>query len=105
MELDVMQRLLLLHILPKEGDITMVRILRKLREDLSFTEEEHQKLNLRTEGPALVWDDKTYTKNVEIGLKAREMIVASLNRLNEQKKLTEEFLSLWEVFIEAGSVS
>ena len=36
MELSVYDRLILLNILPKEGDFTTLKIVRKLREDLTI---------------------------------------------------------------------
>jgi len=47
MKLRTYERLLLLNVLPREGDLTMIRIVRQLREALSFTEEEHAALNVR----------------------------------------------------------
>ncbi len=46
MKLSVGERLQLLALLPSEGEITSLKILRKLRESLSFSEEEHRSLNL-----------------------------------------------------------
>lgn len=40
MELNIMERVKLLETLPPEGDILTLKILRKLRETLSFNEEE-----------------------------------------------------------------
>jgi len=40
MELDIMERVKLLEVLPSEGDLITLKILRKLRETLSFSEAE-----------------------------------------------------------------
>lgn len=40
MELTIIERLKLLEVLPKEGDLLTLKILRKLRESLSFSEDE-----------------------------------------------------------------
>jgi len=40
MELDIMERVKLLEALPSEGDLLTLKILRKLRESLSFSEAE-----------------------------------------------------------------
>ena len=42
--LSVKGRLMLLGILPAEGDLTTIRIVRELREGLSFSETEHKQL-------------------------------------------------------------
>lgn len=40
MELSIMERIKLLEVLPQQGDLLTLKILRKLRESLSFSEEE-----------------------------------------------------------------
>lgn len=40
MELTILERIKLLEVLPKEGDLLTLKILRKLRESLSFSEDE-----------------------------------------------------------------
>ncbi|KKL25025.1 hypothetical protein LCGC14_2409420, partial [marine sediment metagenome] len=47
MKLTIPERLVLVTILPAEGDYTTLKLVRKLRESLSFTEEEHKELNFR----------------------------------------------------------
>ena len=102
MELNVFDRVVLLNILPKEGDITTLRIIRKLREDLSFTEEEHRVLQFDFEDERIKWKtDGDVPKAIEIGEKAKEIIRERLRELNGQKKLTEEHLPLYEKFVEA----
>ena len=49
MELTTVERLKLLEILPPEGDILTLKILRKLRETLSFTEDELESIGARSE--------------------------------------------------------
>jgi len=47
MKLTVQERVVLVTILPAEGDYTTIKLVRKLRESLSFSEEEHKQLNFR----------------------------------------------------------
>jgi hypothetical protein len=101
MILNTLERLLLLAALPKEGDITSLKIIRKLREDLSFTEEEHARLKF-TPGPddSINWDvygDEN--REIPIGEKATDIVVFALKKLNHDKKLTEQHFSLFEKFI------
>ena len=49
MELTTVERLKLLEVLPSEGDILTLKILRKLRETLSFNEEELKEIGARNE--------------------------------------------------------
>lgn len=102
MKLLVHERLNLMGILPQEGDFTTLKIVRELRESLSFTEEEHAELNFQQEGESIKWtmpeDAEMLNKEIEIGKKAEGIIVAALEKLNEDKKLTEQFFSLYEKF-------
>lgn len=100
MKLGVFERLILLNILPKEGDFLTLKIIRKLREELSFTEAEHKELQFQQEGGQIKWkSDGDKPKNIEIGEKARDVIVGVLKKLNDDKKLTDEHFSLYEKFV------
>lgn len=103
MTLTVSERVLLLNILPGEGDVLSLRIIRKLREALSFSEEEHAALNLKHDGGFIHWNAKAAAdaapKNVELGPKAQELIADALKQMSAQKKLREEHLGLWEKFV------
>lgn len=100
MKLGIADRLVLLSILPKEGDLTTVRIVHELRQTLSFTEEEHTDLGIRTEGDQVLWSSNGVIKDVSIGLKAQVLICDELKKLDQQKTLTEEHLPLYEKFVE-----
>lgn len=114
--LGVLQRITLLGVLPREGDILTMRIIRELREALSFSEDEHKALDLRTEpGPdgkgAILWrqldaDGKPLvcTKAIEIGPKARQVISNALTELSAAKKLHDEHVDLYDMFVKAQPV-
>jgi len=97
--LSVHQRLLLLGILPEEGNLTTIRIVRELREALSFSESEHEALKLRVEGGRVFWeDDVVGDKDIDIGPKAAEVVRDALGNLDADGKLTVEHLTLCELF-------
>lgn len=101
MILTTLERLLLLNILPKEGDFTTIKIVRKLREALSFTEEEHavRKFNTSPEGNTTWTLGTPDAVEISIGEKAADMIVVELKKLNDEKKLSEQTFSLYEKFV------
>jgi hypothetical protein len=100
-ELNVQERLVLLGVLPKEGDFTTIKLVRKLRESLSFDEDEHKALNFVQTGDQVTWKtDVPQTKRVAIGEKQSDIIRDALKKLSEQKKLRDEHLSLYEKFVE-----
>jgi len=99
-ELTVMERLVLLNILPKEGDFTTIKLLRKLRENLSFDEDEHKKLNFVQDGGQVRWNQEALSnKRIQIGEKQSDIIHDALKKLNDEKKLMDEHFSLYEKFV------
>ena len=61
MKLSVMERMMLLSILPPTGTFANLKVLRIAREALSFDDKEHKALNIRYEGESgktqMRWDD------------------------------------------------
>lgn len=107
MELKVLDRLVLLSILPKEGDITTIKIARRLREDLSFDEEEHKALDITTKNPdtgeddgRLHWKrDADIPRDIEIGPKAMSIIRKRFEDLDKQGKLRDEQIDIYDKFM------
>jgi hypothetical protein len=106
MVLTVFDRLILLNILQIEGDITTLRILRELKEALSFSEEEHKVLEFRQEVDKMVWkSDADVNKDFTIGDVAKDIIKKRLQELSDKKKLREEHIPLFEKFVEGNNGS
>lgn len=100
MKLGVFERLILLNILPKEGDFTTLKIIRKMREDLSFSEEEHKTLEFKFEENRVQWKSEAdKPREINFGEKATDVIVEVLKKLNSDKKLTDQHYSLYEKFV------
>jgi hypothetical protein len=100
MTLTVLDRVLLLNALPKVGDITTVRIVRQLREELSFSEEEHAQLKFEQKPDFLGWNpDANVVKDITLGAKATAVIVDTLKALNTTKQLTSDHLELFDKFV------
>lgn len=98
--LTVLERLLALTLLPKEGSYTDLKLVREARENLSFTEDEHKLLMFREENGQTMWADVVEAKDIKLGLVAERKIQDALKKLDEEGKLTEQFMSLYEKFIE-----
>jgi len=98
-KLSVHQRLVLLNILPQEGDLTTIRLVRELREDLSFSEDEHAALNFQHGQGNVRWnDDVVDDKDIDIGPKAADVVRKALGELDKNGKLREGHLSLVDTF-------
>ena len=113
MVFSVLERLLLLDILPKEGDILSLKTARKLREAISFTDEEHEIVQFRKTGEVYVedgvekvvypgqvaWMNKEYKAEIEVSEKAEDMIVVALKKASETRKLTDQYIDLYDRFV------
>mgnify|MGYP001571220267 CR=1 FL=1 len=100
MLLTIKDRLILLGTLANvQGNLTELRILRELREALSFSEKEHKKLNIREEGGRILWKEGE-PKEVEIGEVAKRVIVNKLKELNAQGLLSDDHLGIADKFPE-----
>ena len=106
MQLGVFDRVLLLNILPREGDFRTLKVLRKLADDLGFSEDEAAALQFQQDGVSIKWrQEADAPKDVPMGEIAREIIADRLRELDKQKKLTLEHMSLYERFVLDGDGS
>lgn len=96
MELGVAERIILLNILPREGDLTTLRIVRDLQTSLSFTEEEHKIYNFRVEDNKTFWDNDDRKVEIGIGDKAMGIIREAIKRATA---LRYEWLPLCDRFL------
>lgn len=133
LELTVFERLMLSNVLPKEGDFVTLKLVRKLREALSFGEEEIATINFQNlwrcpqckeESFAsrqikcdkckiycapvgqVTWDEakaKEIVKDVHMGSTMQTLCVATLQKLSAEKKLTDQYYSLFEKFCGEGA--
>ena len=101
-----MERVVLLGILPKEADFLTLKLLRTVKENLSFDDNEHKKLKFRSENGMTLWDaksgEKMKDKDVPIGEIITEEIKKILKDMDKSKKLKEEHITLYEKFIEGN---
>ncbi len=102
MKLNVKDRMLLFSILPREGDIVSLKLLRKVREDLALSEVESKKYveAQLPNGNTLLQGKYKTTKDIHVGDVVMTIIVAKLEELNKAKKLHEDHIGLYERFIE-----
>lgn len=102
MTFGVADRLRLLQLLPREGNLVTLRIVRDLRRELSFSEEELAALGVVENQAAqtIKWDtEHEVPKDIPIGLRALTLIVDLLRERDQQKKMTVELLDLYERFV------
>ena len=102
MILTLPERIVLLNVLPAEGNVITLRVAQQLRMEVALSEEEIAKAELVQDGERMHWKaGADVSKDVEIGEAARGIVVEALKKLNEQSKLTTNHISLYEKFVEA----
>jgi len=106
-KLSVLNRLSLLGLLAKKGDSTTLKIIRELREELGFTEEQHALLKFQQlPGGKVKWDEKLFPSQEfefaegSIRLSLLEEVKTQLRKWEEAKTLELDYLSLYEVLCE-----
>ena len=100
MELSTKERIVLNMIMePQAGRYDTLKIVRKLREDLSFSEEEIKECGLQArDDGGLSWT-KTIDKEVAIGEVAMGIIKKQFEKLDKEGKLHETHLDIYEKFV------
>ena len=100
-ELGVAERLLIISMLPPQGDITMLKQFREFREILSFSDDERKEFGLESSGDDIKWvSSKPVTKTIPSPF--MEIIKEALNALNRKKQLTEDHIPLYDLFVGDG---
>ena len=100
-QLTLGERFAVLGILPNEGTFATLKIIRKLREQLSLTEDEIKEYNVRQEENNLMWDASKALdeKEFEFGEFSEDLIVKKLKEIDKDEKLTEQQYPIYEKFI------
>jgi len=107
MKLNIAERFALLGVLPQQGNVITLRIIRELQNRLSLTEEEIEHYNVQNhanpDGSAnITWNPELSQeeKDIPIGESATGVIRGELIRLNAQNQLHVTMLPLYDKFVE-----
>jgi len=105
-KLGLFDRLVCLALLPAEGSYATLKIVRELQMELAPTEEESKLAGIRDNMlgsggviAELGWD-KVEDKDIVFGDVAKGIIVAALEKLNTEEKLTQQHFNLYSWFVE-----
>ena len=103
MKLSVVERVLVQGLLPEKGTFTNLKLIRKAKEALSFTEEEHKLLNFQQNGDQLTWNEGSVGEvDIELGEIVTEMVKKELKKRDEKEELLPQQESIYSKFIEAS---
>jgi len=100
MKLTVLERLYLLVLLPQKEDITILKIVRDLKNSLALTEEEYKEFDVKEENGKTRWNAKGLEeREIPIGEMAIKVCANALKEANKNKLLTEQHISLYDKFV------
>ena len=102
MKLTLLERLVGLSILVKEGDIVFLRARRSIEDKIGLTAEEIEKYEVKASPEGGVEWSPSVPEYFEIDLKPSEIKILydALEEMNKRKKLTPEHLSLYDKIVE-----
>ncbi len=100
MLLNIPERIALFGILPEKENFVTLKIVKELRSNLLLSEEDIKEagIELSEDGQQMTWK-KMIEKDIPIGEKATEVVVAALKKLDSEKALEDRHMALWEKFI------
>jgi len=111
MKMAVKDRILLMGMLPAAGNIQTLKMLRELREALSFSEEDGKAIDVRVEpgeGGQIrtMWDaakaEALPEKDIEVNGVLHALVVDLLKKMAEADPptLEDQHIELWDLFCE-----
>ena len=98
-QLNVGDRLMVISVLPKEGDFVTIRMIRGLIAKLGLSAEEITDFEIKSEEGNVMWNSKgSVVLDFEFHEAEIDLIKKSLKRLEEDKKLTQDTFTVYEKF-------
>lgn len=100
MLLSVRDRIILLQVLPRQGNVTNLRIIRDLERELGFSEEEIKTFKFETTDAGVKWDKTAEVdKEIAIGEVAAKLIHDAFVELDKRNALSLEHLDVYDKFV------
>ena len=103
-DISVINRFVLESILPKENNFITMRLVKNIKDKLELTDKEREKYKIIILPNGLVnFQDKEIikeTKKIRIDDILVGIIKEELKKLDEQKKISQEIIEIYEMFIQ-----
>ena len=100
MEFTILERIVLMNVLPQEENYLTYKIIKDLKFELAPSEKETKEYEIVERDGRVFWNpQKEKPKRIEIGEKAREVISKALKKLDEEGKINDQNASLYEKFV------
>lgn len=102
MKLNLLDRIVLPGILPKEGSFTDLIIVKDIKKKVSITQEDIKKYKITVQGDALQWSTAGAEAEFEYEFEELEtkIIKEALQKKHDEKKATEDMIHLYTLFLQ-----
>lgn len=105
MKVTILERVLLMGILPREGNVVDMNNSQNIRTAVEFSPEDLDKLKVVQTEKGMEWDAEAANeigeKDVVVGVSGAELIKKTLKKLSDEEKLPMDALSLYRKFVDA----
>ena len=99
MKLNFEERMIILSILPKEGSIITIRLIRELISKLATSAKEIEEFGIQKKEEGVVFNEKARVPiEFEFNEVEIELVRGSLKELDNKKQLVPDMISVWEKF-------
>jgi len=100
MKMNLLSRIVISTLLPKEGSFTDLIIAKDIAKKTDITQEEVKQYGIVADGTKVTWNDEGIKAEFDFEFTEAEkgMLSKQLKTLDEEKKLTTEHLELYELF-------
>lgn len=100
-EMNIQERLLVLNLLPKEGSILTLRVIKDIIKTVGLSDKEIQEWEVKqTETGSVTWNqNKVKLKKIVLGDTAASIITDALKKQNKEEKLAMEYVDIYDKFV------
>ena len=98
MRFNILERIMILGILPKEADFISQKIIMDLRSSVGFSQHELDEHKIKVHEDGNISWEKDFEKEIKVTKRAAEIIINGLKELDKQKKVKPELMSIFEKF-------
>lgn len=100
-EVTLLDRLMIPNVLKKEGNYSQMIINKDIRKKCELTQKELKDFDVKSYGPQIMWNEKGAKAkfNIDFTDLEKKEIVDSLKKLDEEKKITEDMVGIYKLFV------
>jgi len=99
MKLNLLERILVLNILPAKGSFTDLIIKEDVAKKVAVTQDEIKELEIKSDDKGLHWKQTDKVWDIDFKDLEKDLIKKQLKELDEKKELTGDHLTLYRLFV------